>query len=103
VDAGGTAASAGLRVGDRILGINGTPIAPEEVVATRYALDTYIAAARTGAPIAFAIARDGVEREARGEVREIRLPHVEVREVSSPSSQAQLVRASLFQPTQPAP
>ena len=103
VDAGGTAASAGLRVGDRILEINGTPIAPEEVVATRYALDTYIAGARTGAPIEFSIERDGVEREARGEVRESRIQHVEIRELSSPSSQALLVRASLFQPTQPTP
>ena len=103
LDENGTAASAGLRVGDRILKINGTPIAPEEVVATRYALDTYIAGARTGAPIAFTIQRDGLEREARGEVRESRVRHVEIREASSPSSQAQLVRASLFQPTQPAP
>ncbi len=103
VDAGGTAASAGLRVGDRILEINQTPIAPDEVVATRYALDTYIAAARTGAPIEFSIVRAGVEREARGEVRESRVHHVEIREASSPSSQAQLVRASLFQPTQPTP
>ena len=34
---------AGLREGDRILEINDTPIGPSEVVATRYALDTYIA------------------------------------------------------------
>jgi predicted metalloprotease with PDZ domain len=103
VDAGGTAASAGLKVGDRILEINGTPIAPHEVVATRYALDTYIAGARTGAPIEFSVQRDGTEREARGQVRESRVQHVEIRELSSPPSHAQLVRASLFQPTQPTP
>jgi predicted metalloprotease with PDZ domain len=103
VNSGGTAASAGLRAGDRIRKINDTPIAPDEVVATRYALDTYIAGARTGAAITFAIERDGVEREARGQVRETRVQHVEIREVSSPSSQALLVRASLFQPTQPTP
>ena len=103
VDAGGTAASAGLRLGDRVLEINETPIAPQEVVATRYALDAYIAGARTGAAITFSTERDGVEREARGTVRESRVQHVEIREVSSPSSRAQLVRASLFQPTQPAP
>jgi predicted metalloprotease with PDZ domain len=103
VDAGGTAASAGLRIGDRILKINETPIAPDEVVATRYALDTYISGARTGAPIEFTIERDGVEREARGEVRESRVQHVQLREVSSPSAQALLVRASLFQPPQPTP
>ncbi|HJU87688.1 MAG TPA: PDZ domain-containing protein, partial [Gemmatimonadota bacterium] len=103
VNEGGTAASAGLRVGDRIRKINDTPIAPDEIVATRYALDTYIAGARTGAAIEFTIERDGVEREARGVVRESRVQHVEIREISSPSSQALLVRASLFQPTQPTP
>ncbi|HET6360617.1 MAG TPA: hypothetical protein VFH11_01010, partial [Gemmatimonadota bacterium] len=65
--------------------------------------DTYIAQARTGAPVAFTIQRDGVEREARGEVRESRVRHVEIREITSSSSEAQLVRASLFQPTQPIP
>lgn len=103
VDPGGTAASAGLREGDRILKINQTPIAPDEVVATRYALDTYITEARTGSSIRFEIERDGVAREARGEVRESRVRHAEIREVSSPSAQALLVRSSLFQPTQPVP
>jgi predicted metalloprotease with PDZ domain len=103
VDPGGTAASAGLREGDRILSINGTPIGPNEVVATRYALDTYIASARSGAPIRFAIERDGVQEEARGQVREGRVRHVEVQEVPSAPSQALIVRASLFQPTQPVP
>ena len=103
VDEGGTAASAGLRVGDRILEINETTIAPDEVVATRFALNTYIAGARTGAPITFSIERDGVEREARGEVRESRVQHVEIREVSSAPASAMVVRASLFQPTQPTP
>ena len=103
VDAGGTAASAGLRVGDRILEINGTTIAPEEIVATRFALDTYIAGARSGAPITFSIERDGLELETRGEVRESRVQHVEIREASSAPARALVVRASLFQPTQPAP
>lgn len=103
VDAGGTAASAGLRIGDRILEINETPIAPHEVVATRYALDTYIAGARPGSPIQFAIERDGVPREARGEVRESRVRHAEIQEITSPSAQALLVRASLFQPSQAVP
>jgi predicted metalloprotease with PDZ domain len=103
IDPGGTAASAGLREGDRILKINQTPIAPDEVVATRYALDTYIAEARTGSPIRFEIERDGEAREMRGEVRETRVRHVEIREISSPSAQALLVRASLFQPSTPDP
>lgn len=103
VDAGGTAASAGLREGDRILKINDTPIAPDEVVATRYALDTYITEARAGSPIRFAIERDGAPREMRGEVRESRVRQAEIQEISSPSPQALLVRASLFQPTQPVP
>jgi predicted metalloprotease with PDZ domain len=103
VDAAGTAASAGLEAGDRILEINATPIAPQEVVATRYALDTYIAGARTGAAITFSIERDGVEREARGTVRESRVQHVEIRELSSAPARALVVRASLFQPTQPTP
>ncbi|HEY7472292.1 MAG TPA: PDZ domain-containing protein [Gemmatimonadota bacterium] len=103
IDPGGTAASAGLREGDRILKINQTPIAPDEVVATRYALDTYIAEARTGAPIRFEIERDGESREMRGEVRESRVRHAEIREISSPSAQALLVRASLFKPSQPVP
>lgn len=103
VDAGGTAASAGLQVGDRILKINQTPIAPDEVVATRYALDTYIAGARPGSGVEFAIERDGVPREARGEVKESRVRHAEIQEIRSPSAQALLVRASLFQPSQPVP
>jgi len=36
-------------------------------------------------------------------VRESRIQHVEIRELRSPSSEALLVRTSLFQPTQPAP
>jgi predicted metalloprotease with PDZ domain len=103
VDAGGTAASAGLRAGDRILKINETPIAPDEVVATRYALDTYIVSARTGSPVLFAIERGGVPMEARGEVRESRIRQVEIQEVASPSAAALIVRASLFAPTQPVP
>jgi predicted metalloprotease with PDZ domain len=103
VDAGGTAASAGIRTGDRILKINETPIAPDEVVATRYALDTYIASARTGAAVVFGIERDGVPMEARGEVRESRIRQVEIQELPSPSAAALIVRASLFAPTQPVP
>ncbi|HET9334501.1 MAG TPA: PDZ domain-containing protein [Gemmatimonadota bacterium] len=103
VDPGGTAASAGLREGDRILSINGTPIGPSEVVATRYAFDTYIASARSGTPIRFAIERDGTEEEVRGQVRESRVRQVEIQEVPSAPSQALIVRASLFQPTQPVP
>ena len=103
VDPGGTAASAGLRVGDRILKINETPIAPDEVVATRYALDNYIAGARPGSPVEFAIERDGIPRDARGEVKESRVRHAEIEEIRSPPAQALLVRASLFQPTQPTP
>jgi len=101
VDPGGTAASAGLREGDRLVQINGTPIGPNEVVATRYAFDTYIASARPGAPIRFAIERDGAELEARGSVRESRVRHVEIQESPSASPGALLVRASLFQPTRP--
>ena len=103
VDAGGTAASAALREGDRVLEINGTTIAPGEVVATRFALDTYITGARTGAPITFKIERDGVELDARGQVRESRVQQLEIRESSSAPARALAVRASLFQPTQPTP
>lgn len=100
---GGTAASAGIRIGDRVVKINETPIAPDEVVATRYALDTYIASARTGSPVVFGIERDSVPMEARGEVRESSIREVEVQEIASPPAAALVVRASLFAPTQPVP
>jgi len=98
VDPGGTAASAGLRDGDRILAINDTPIAPDEPLATRYALTTYIAEARPGSPIRFSIERAGRTTEARGEVRESRARHAEIQEIASPSAHALLVRSSLFRP-----
>lgn len=98
VDPGGTAASAGLREGDRILAINETPIAPDEALATRYALTTYIAEARPGTPIRFSIERAGARIDARGQVRESPARRVELQELSSPSAQALLVRSSLFRP-----
>ncbi|MFN2383677.1 MAG: PDZ domain-containing protein, partial [Gemmatimonadota bacterium] len=93
-----TAASAGLREGDRVLKINETPISPAAAVATRYALTAYIRDAATGAPVTFEILRDGETRTLRGTVRESRSRRVTIEEISSASSAALLVRSSLFRP-----
>ncbi|HUF89766.1 MAG TPA: PDZ domain-containing protein, partial [Gemmatimonadota bacterium] len=103
VDPGGTAASAGLRQGDRLVAINDTPISPDEALATRYALSTYIAEARPGSPIRFSIERAGNRTEVRGQVRESRARQIEIRELSPASAHALLVRASLFRPPATSP
>lgn len=99
IDAEGTAASAGLRDGDRVIKINGTPIGPDETVATRYALTNYIRENRTGAPIAFEIVRDGETIELRGTVRERQVTRVRLEEIAEASVTALIVRRSLFRPS----
>ena len=96
---GGTAASAGLSEGDRLLAINETPIAPDEVVATTFAISRYIRDAREGRSIRFEIERDGVVREVRGVVRESRFPVVRLVESERAAPMAEVVRASLFNPS----
>ncbi|MDX1623684.1 MAG: hypothetical protein R3199_06860 [Gemmatimonadota bacterium] len=103
VEPGGTAASAGLREGDRLRKIGPTPVAPGEVVATRFALTKYVREARTGDPITFEVERGGIERQLRGVVRESRTRRVELVEDPSPPAVAMLVRSSLFRPTGAAP
>lgn len=103
IEPGGTAASAGLREGDRVLKIGPTPISPDELVATRFALNTYIRDARTGTPVIFEIERDGQVRTQRGEVRNSRVTRVDLKEDPVPTPVASLVRSSLFRPTVPVP
>ncbi len=100
---GGTAASAGLVAGDRLLAINETPISPDEVVATTFAMSRYIHAARVGQAIRFEIERDGVVRETRGVVRESRFPVVRLSEAPRPTPSAEVVRSSLFNPSRATP
>lgn len=96
VEPGGTAASAGLRDGDRLLKIGPTPVGPDEIVATRFALASYVREARPGAAVQFEVERDGVVRTLRGEVRETRLRRVVLVEDPAATSAAVLVRSSLF-------
>lgn len=103
VERGGTAASAGIREGDRLLEIGETPIAPDEVVATTFAISTYVREARVGSPVRFEIERDGVVSEVRGVVRESRFPVVSLVEDERASSSAVLVRSSLFNPSYATP
>lgn len=103
VEAGGTAASAGLAEGDRLLAINETPIAPDEVVATTFAISSYIREARLGQAVRFEIERDGEVREVRGRVRETRYPVARLVESERATRSAEVVRGSLFNPTHPAP
>lgn len=101
IQPGGTAESAGLRDGDRLLQINETPVAPNEVVATRYALSAFVEEARSGAPITFEVERDGRRIELSGRVRENRTPQFEVVEVPNADRSALLLRSGLFRPSQP--
>ena len=98
VERGGTAASAGIREGDRLLQINGTPIAPDEVIATRFALTTFIEEAANGAPVKFQVERSGRPMELSGTVRSMPGTRVAIVEESSPSASELLVRSSLFRP-----
>lgn len=93
---GGTAASAGLKDGDRLLQINETPIAPDEVVATRYALTTFIEDAPSGASLTLEVLRDGRRMELSGHVRESQIRRVEIVEEPEAAAPALLVRSSLF-------
>ncbi len=102
VESGGTAAGAGIRSGDVLTEINATPVGPDETVATRYALDTYIRDAKTGAPIAFTVVRDGTPRQLKGTVREGHERRVVIEEATSAGAGAELVRNSLFTPSLPA-
>lgn len=101
VERAGTAASAGVREGDRLLTINGTPVAPDEVIATRFALTTYVEEASSGAPIKFKVLRDDRELELSGTVRSVPATRISIVENESPSAIALLVRASLFRPGSP--
>ncbi len=103
VEPGGTAASAGLRDGDLLVKINGTPIGPDETVATRYALVSYIRDAAPGARVTFGVVRAGQPLEEVGTVRESRIPSVTIDEIAGASASALLVRSSLFSPPDPAP
>lgn len=103
VEPGGTAASAGLVEGDRLLAINETPIAPDEVVATTFAISRYIREARVGRSVRFEIERDGIVREVRGAVRESRYPVVRLIESPRSTPSAEVVRASLFNPSYATP
>lgn len=98
VEVGGTAASAGLREGDRVLKINGTPVAPDKTIATRYALDRYIRDAQAGAGVTFEIVRDGAIQTHRGAVRTSRVPSVAIEEVQGSSAAALIVRRGLVRP-----
>ncbi|MBW3660303.1 MAG: PDZ domain-containing protein [Gemmatimonadetes bacterium] len=98
VEPRGTAASAGIAEGDRLLKINETPISPAEGVATTFAISTYIREARLGESVRFEVERDGEVRELRGVVRESRFPVVRLVEDSRASSSATIVRSSLFDP-----
>lgn len=103
IQPGGTAESAGLRSGDRLLQIDETPIAPDEVVATRYALSTSVEEARSGSSITFEIERDGRRLQLSGRVRESRVAQFELVEIPEADRSALLLRSSLFRATQPVP
>lgn len=103
VQPGGTAARAGLRDGDRLQKIGATPIAPDEVVATRFALRRYLWDARPGATVTFEVERDGEVRELRGTVREVNRRRIVLAEINGAPAGAAVVRASLFRPTTAAP
>lgn len=103
VEPGGTASSAGLVEGDLLLAINETPIAPDEVVATTFAMSNYIREARVGRTVRFQIERDGEVREVRGTVRETRFPVVRLVESAGATRSAEMVRESLFSPTRAIP
>ena len=98
IERGGTAAAAGLREGDLLVEINGTPIAPQETVVTRYALTNYIREAPAGARVTFGVIRDGETLEEVGTVREARVPRIRIEEIRGSSASALLVRSSLFSP-----
>lgn len=98
VERGGTAASAGLREGDRLLEINSTPIAPEEAIATRFALTTFIEEASNGAPVRFKVERNGRAVELSGSVRSAPATRITIVESQGASPEALTVRSSLFGP-----
>lgn len=97
----GTAASSGLAEGDRLVKINETPVSPEEMVATRYAMTTYIREAEPGSPISFEVIRGGMRRQFQGTVRESQVPRVTIEEIGEAPATALLVRTSLFRPLSP--
>lgn len=103
VERGGTAASAGIEEGDRLLKIGETPIAPDEIVATTFAISTYLREVPVGTPVEFEIEREGVVRGVRGVVRESRFPVVSLVEDSRASTSAIVVRSSLFNPSYATP
>jgi predicted metalloprotease with PDZ domain len=96
VERGGTAASAGMREGDRLVKINDTPVAPDEVIATRFALMTYIEEAETGSAVTFEVVRRGQPMELRGTVRALPGTRIAIVEASDASPTALQVRNSLF-------
>ena len=101
VERGGTAASAGVREGDRLVKINETPIAPEEVIATRFALSTFIEQAETGARVAFEVLRDERPVRLTGTVRTVPATRIAIVESRDASTTAEQVRASLFRASAP--
>ncbi len=98
VERGGTAASAGIRAGDKLLKINETPIAPQEVIATPFALMTFIEDAETGSRVTFDVERGERPLQLTGTVRSLPATRIAIVENRDASRSAQQVRASLFRP-----
>ncbi len=96
VERGGTAASAGVREGDLLLRINDTPIAPDEVIATRFALTTYIEEAAPGSRVTFDVLRNGRPEKLTGTVRAMPETRISIMERREGSASAEQVRESLF-------
>jgi predicted metalloprotease with PDZ domain len=97
VERGGTAAAAGMREGDVLLEINGTPVSPNEVIATRFALSTFIEGADSGARVTFEVERNDRAVELTGTVRSVPATRITIVERSGVSEMQRMVRASLFQ------
>ena len=99
VERGGTAASAGVHEGDRLVKINDTPVAPDEVIATRFALMTFIEEAATGSRVQFEVLRQGRPLQLTGTVRSLPATRISIVEAPNASAGALQVRQSLFRPS----